>query len=43
MSIIWIVACFVLTLLLAVFVGGLRIDFRNLWYRLRLLFHQLRR
>lgn len=42
MSIIWIAACAMLTLLLAVFVGGLRIDFRNLWYRIRLLFHQHR-
>ena len=43
MSIIWIAACAMLTLLLAVFVGGLRIDFRSLWYRIRLLFHQLKR
>jgi len=43
LSIIWIAACAVLTLLLAVFVGGLRIDFRYLWYRIRLLFHQLKR
>ena len=42
LSIIWIVACAVLTLLLAVFVGGLRIDFRELWYRIRLLFHHRR-
>jgi len=43
LSIIWIAACAVLMLLLAVFVGGLRIDFRYLWYRIRLLFHQLKR
>ena len=33
-SILWIIACAVLTLLLAVFVGGLRIDFNGLWHRL---------
>lgn len=38
MSAIWIVACAVLTLLLAVFVGGLRIDLNPLWHRVRLLF-----
>ena len=43
LSILWIVACAVLTLLLAVFVGGLQIDVRSLWYRIRLLFHQLKR
>ena len=43
LSIIWIAACAVLTLLLAVFVGGLQIDVRSLWYRIRLLFHQLKR
>ena len=38
-----VAACAVLTLLLAVFVGGLQIDVRSLWYRIRLLFHQLKR
>ena len=42
LSIIWIAACAVLTLLLAVFVGGLQIDVRSLWYRIRLLFHHRR-
>ena len=42
-SLIWIAASAVLTILLAVFVGGLRIDFRMLWHRLRLLPYRLRR
>ena len=37
-GLISILACAALTLLLAVFVGGLRIDFRRLWFRVQLLF-----
>lgn len=41
-SVIWIMAAAALTLLLAMFVGGLRIDFGGLWHRLRLLLHRRR-
>lgn len=39
---IWIAASAGLTLLLAVFVGGLEIDFEELWYRMQLLFRRRR-
>ena len=39
-SIIWILASAALTVILAVFVGGLRIDFREIGFRLRMLFHR---
>ena len=38
-SLILIATCAALTLLLAVLVGGLRIDFAGLWYRVQRLFH----
>lgn len=41
-SLIWIIACAVLTILLAVFVGGIRIDFGKLWYQIRMLFYRQR-
>jgi len=43
MSIIWIVISAVLTILLAVFVGGLRIDFHDMRYRIGLFFHRIGR
>lgn len=42
-SIIWILISAVLTILLAVFVGGLRINIGELWYRVRLFFHRIGR
>ncbi|MBQ8962517.1 MAG: DUF3592 domain-containing protein [Lachnospiraceae bacterium] len=43
MSLIWILISAVLTILLAVFVGGLRIDFQETWYRIGLFFHRIGR
>ncbi len=43
MSIIWILISALLTILLAVFVGGLRIDFNELWYRIGLFFSRIGR
>lgn len=37
LSVIWIIASAALTFLLAVFVGGLSIDFEELWYRIQML------
>ena len=39
-SLIWIAASAVLTVLLAVFVGGMSMDIRPLWHRLRMLFRR---
>ena len=32
LGVIWIVACAALTIIFAVFVGGLRLNFREIWY-----------